>query len=104
MLVAAAAEYLLIGVVNPLGWVAFAAGGAAWVVAALVSARRVAPEYEAPVWAVVLAFACLHGGYGLGTWAGLVRFGHRWFYRRAGSVPVLEAGAADAPSRTTDLA
>jgi hypothetical protein len=48
---------------------------------------------------VVAAYACLHAGYGLGTWVGLVRFGGRWFIDRAGSVPRLDALADQDPGR-----
>ena len=98
-LVAAAVVSLLAAIVTPVGLLVFAAGALAWFVAAVVSARRVAAAHDAPLGDVVIAFACLHGAYGVGTWAGLVRFAHRWFYRRAGSIPVLDVATADAPSR-----
>ena len=62
---------------------------AAWLVGASWFARRVAVRHEAPVPAVVAAYAVLHAAYGSGTWVGLVRFAPRWIVRRAGSVPRL---------------
>jgi hypothetical protein len=62
-----------------------------WLGAAAWFARQVAGEFGASVPGVIAAYACLHVGYGVGMWVGLVRFGHRWVVRRQGSVPTLEA-------------
>lgn len=62
----------------------------AWLAAATWFGRAVAAAFGATVPEVLAAYACLHVGYGAGTWFGLVRFGHRWFIRRQGAVPVLE--------------
>lgn len=74
-------------------WTAVAALGAisVWIAAAIWFGRTVAPEFGATVPEVVLAYACLHVGYGTGMWVGLVRFAPRWFIDRRGAVPVLEA-------------
>ena len=87
VLVAAAVVTPLMG---PWGLAAFASGTAVWLTAAVVFGRRVAPDYDASLSSVIVAFACLHAGYGLGTWAGVVHFGRRWFFDRAGSIPRLE--------------
>ena len=89
-LVAGAVATLLLGLLTPWGLLVFSVGVAAWLVAALYFGRQVAPIHDAPLLGVVVAYACVHVGYGLGTWVGLVRFGRRWFTGRAGSVPRLE--------------
>ncbi len=90
VLVAGAIGTPLLALLTPWGLVAIASGAAAWLTAAVVFGRRVAPDYDTTLSSVILAFACLHAGYGLGTWAGLVRFGRRWFSDRAGSIPRLQ--------------
>jgi succinoglycan biosynthesis protein ExoA len=90
VLVAGAVGTLLLGLLTPWGLLAFGLEAAAWLAGAVVFGRRVAPAYDATLLGVVVAFACLHVAYGLGTWVGLVRFGRRWFTDRAGSVPRLE--------------
>lgn len=90
VLVAGAVGTALLAFLTPWGLIAFASGGAGWLTAAVVFGRRVGPDYEASLSSVIVAFACLHAGYGLGTWVGLVRFGHRWFSDRAGHIPRLE--------------
>jgi GT2 family glycosyltransferase len=89
-LVAGAACALLLVLLTPWALLAAGLGVAAWLAAAVLFGRRVASVHGATLPGVVVAYACLHGGYGLGTWVGLVRFGRRWFADRAGSVPRLE--------------
>jgi glycosyltransferase involved in cell wall biosynthesis len=89
-LVAAAVGLLILALVTPWGLVGFGLGAGVWLVAAISFARRVAPAYDSTIAGVVVAYACLHIGYGLGTWAGLVRFSRRWFTDRAGSIPRIE--------------
>jgi len=90
VLVACAAGALLLGLLTPWGLLAFGLGAAGWLAAAVVFGRRVAPAHDASLLGVVMAYACIHAGYGLGTWVGLLRFGQRWIFDRAGSVPRLE--------------
>ena len=97
VMVAGATGALLLAPWTPWGLVAFGLGAAAWLGAALVFGRRVAADHDATLVGVVAAYACLHAGYGLGTWVGLVRFGRRWFIDRAGTVPRLDALADQGP-------
>ena len=62
---------------------------AAWSISAVAAARRVAGRHDASVPTVVAAYACIHFGYGLGMWAGMFRFAHRWVVGRRGYVPGL---------------
>ena len=62
---------------------------AAWSISAVAAARRVAGRHDATVPTVVAAYACIHVGYGLGMWAGMFRFAHRWVVGRSGYVPEL---------------
>ena len=77
-------------------WAPFVAASAlvAWLWAAIWFGRPVAREFGSPLALVLAAYACLHLGYGLGMWAGLIRYAPRWFVRRHGRVPVLEARSA----------
>jgi glycosyltransferase involved in cell wall biosynthesis len=95
-LVAGAVGAVALSIARPR-WGAIGVGAllAAWSGAALVSARRVAGRHGATIREVVVAYACLHVGYGTGMWVGLVRFAHRWAIARTGSVPRL---APRAPS------
>jgi glycosyltransferase involved in cell wall biosynthesis len=90
IMVASAVGTLLLGMLTPWGLLAFGLESAAWLAAAIFFGRRVAPTYGATLFGMVVAYACLHVSYGLGTWVGLVRFGRRWFTDRAGSVPRLD--------------
>jgi succinoglycan biosynthesis protein ExoA len=108
VLVAGLAIGLGLAVVRPVVVVALAAGALIWLAAAVVFGRRVATAYDSPVGDVVAAYGCLHLGYGLGVWAGLVRFAPRWVHDRAGRVPALaprapainqDQGAAATPAR-----
>lgn len=100
-LVAAIAAALVLAVVTPWALAALGLGAVAWLTAAVGFGRRVGPVHDARLRDVIIAYACLHVGYGLGIWAGLVRFLPRWFVDRAGSVPVLE-GPTD-PARQPEL-
>jgi succinoglycan biosynthesis protein ExoA len=73
-------------------WAGLVAAGtvAAWLLAAVWFGRQVAGEFGATVPEVVAAYGCLHVGYGVGMWAGLVRFAPRWFVGRRGTIPTLE--------------
>ncbi len=64
---------------------------AVWLAAATWFGRKVAHEFDATLPDVIAAYACLHVGYGVGTWAGLLRFAPRWFAGRQGRVPTLES-------------
>lgn len=98
-LVAVLALGLFGGIVTP--WAALIAVGTffAWLATALWYGRSVAREFGATLPDVVVAYACLHLGYGLGMWVGIVRFAPRWIRSRGGSAPILEPRPADAPGR-----
>lgn len=89
VLVAVVVGGAVAGLVGPLGPGAALAALVAWLGAAIYFAGPVARDFETTVPHVVAAFACLHAGYGIGTWAGLVRFAPRWFVDRHGTVPTL---------------
>ena len=80
---------MLAGLVTPVGLIAAIAIVAAWLIAAVYFAMHVAREFGASVAEVVLAYACLHVGYGVGTWVGFIRFVRRWFINRRGAIPQL---------------
>ena len=61
----------------------------AWILLAVAFARRVAAEFGATVPEVIAAYGCIHLGYGVGVWVGLVRFAARWVVDRKGAVPQL---------------
>jgi hypothetical protein len=88
-LVAVVAVGAISAVFGPLGPVLAAAVVIAWLAAAVVFARRVAGDFDTSVAAVVAAFACLHVGYGAGSWVGLIRFAPSWFVGRRGTAPPL---------------
>ena len=96
---AAGGIVLLLTPGRSVGLVVLAAGSLAWVGSATWFARRVAGQYASTVPDVVLAYACIHVGYGVGMWAGLVRFAPRWLRDRAGQVPSLAARPPDAETR-----
>jgi hypothetical protein len=73
-----------------MGWLAVAGVLAAWMLTAVAFARRATADNASPTRDVVIAFACLHVAYGLGTWTGLLRFLPRWFINRRGSAPRLD--------------
>jgi hypothetical protein len=88
-LVAVVVGGLISGIVAPWGPVVAVAAVVAWLAMATYFARSVAPVFETTTPNVVLAFACLHAGYGIGTWMGLLRFAPRWVIDRRGDVPRL---------------
>jgi glycosyltransferase involved in cell wall biosynthesis len=65
----------------------------AWILLAVTFARRFAVGYGSTVPEVVAAYACIHLGYGVGVWVGLVKFAARWVIDRRGDVPKLPARA-----------
>ena len=69
---------------------------AAWSISAVAAARRVAGRHDATVPTVVAAYACIHVGYGVGMWAGMFRFAHRWVVGRRGHVPELSPRTIEA--------
>lgn len=77
------------GLIGPWGPLLAAAALAAWFGAAVFFARSVAADFETSVLRVVAAFICLHAGYGVGIWVGLIRFAPRWVVDRHGAVPAL---------------
>jgi len=89
-LVAGAVVTLALAIVSPVGLILFGLGAAAWLLAAVWSAARIAPAYDARVPDVVVAFACVHIGYGVGMWAGLVRYARGFLGDRPTTVPTLE--------------
>jgi glycosyltransferase involved in cell wall biosynthesis len=64
-----------------------------WLFTAWWFARTIAAEFDATTLDTVRAYACIHAGYGAGTWAGLVRFAPRWFINRRGVVPKMAQSA-----------
>jgi glycosyltransferase involved in cell wall biosynthesis len=70
---------------------------AAWLVAAAVFAGRVAADNESTIPDVLLAFACIHAGYGAGMWVGLVRHARRFVSGPAAVLPRLDPAPAGAP-------
>jgi succinoglycan biosynthesis protein ExoA len=93
-LVAAIVASVALLLVTPLAGLIVVAIVAVWLSAAFWFARSVAARFDSNAIDVVAAYACLHVGYGLGTWAGLVRFAHRWFINRKGTVPSTGSAAA----------
>ncbi|MCP3958339.1 MAG: glycosyltransferase family 2 protein [bacterium] len=79
--------------VRLVGLLAAAAYVLASVLAAVTERRRTGWR-DVPL--LILAFAAMHVGYGVGFLAGLARFAHRWGDRQ-GRVPPLPPFAADAP-------
>ena len=89
-LVALVIGVMLAGLATPWGFAAAITIVTAWLIAAVYFAMHVAREFEASVADVVLAYACLHVGYGLGMWVGFIRFAPRWFIDRRGAIPRLD--------------
>jgi glycosyltransferase involved in cell wall biosynthesis len=81
----------------PLALVGLAAVAVAWLVAAGVFASRVAVANGATIPYVMLAFACIHAGYGAGMWVGLVRHFRRFLADQPAALPRLEPAPAGAP-------
>lgn len=90
-LIAIALGGVAAGPIVPWGPLLAVGALAAWLAAAAYSAGAVALDYDTTVPDVMVAYACLHAGYGIGMWVGLVRFAPRWFIDRRGSVPALAA-------------
>jgi glycosyltransferase involved in cell wall biosynthesis len=79
----------LVALAAPLAGLITLVAIAAWVAGAVYFARGVARSYDSTVPDVVAAYACIHLGYGIGMWTGLVRFAPRWFINRRGAAPRL---------------
>jgi len=94
-LVACAAGSFVLAVLTPVGLMVFGLGTIAWLAAATIFGRGVAAAHGTTLPAVVAAYACIHAGYGLGMWAGVVRFGPRWFIDRSGTIPQLDPNDPD---------
>ena len=87
--VAAGAALLVLSLFDLRALALLLLGSAAWLSASYYFGRRVAGAYASTPWSVVAAYACIHLGYGVGTWAGLARFAPRWVIDRRGTVPRL---------------
>jgi hypothetical protein len=84
---------LVLAVVSPIGLGFAGLVVLAWLAAAVVFAHRVASRFESSTADVIAAFGCLHFGYGIGTWFGLIRFAPRWFIGRRTTAPRLDGSS-----------
>jgi glycosyltransferase involved in cell wall biosynthesis len=68
----------------------------AWLLAAALFAGRVATDSGSTIPDVMLAFACIHAGYGAGMWVGLVRHARRFVDDPAAVLPRLDPAPSGA--------
>jgi succinoglycan biosynthesis protein ExoA len=95
-LVAVIAAGVLLVPFVPLALAGLGIVAAVWLAAAAVFSGRVATDNDTTIPDVMLAFACIHAGYGAGMWVGLVRHARRFVSDAPAVLPRLEP-AAGAP-------
>jgi GT2 family glycosyltransferase len=96
-LVAVAVGGIVVAPFLPLALAALALVAGAWLVAAAIFASRVAAANDSTIPDVMLAFACIHAGYGAGMWVGLVRHARRFLGEQPAALPRLDPAPAGAP-------
>jgi hypothetical protein len=70
---------VLLAVLFPWGWIVLAGIAGSYLMLNLLASLVIAmSEGWAYFWPLPLAFGAIHLGYGLGFWAGLVKFWNRW--------------------------